>query len=116
MKEPDWKACANRHLLAHVMKQAGRKTYYVHPVDCMRMGPAREPHPLTVELTNTLLKYAHCWALDMADWPGGPPNAAEQREAWTRAMEDADRECRKIRLRGEKVADNTLLAEETLPL
>ena len=94
---PDWKACANRHLLAHVMKQAGRKIHYCHASDTVRMGPAKKPHPLTVDLTNTLLKYAHCWSLDMAEWPGGHPTASEQRATWELAMERADRECRKLR-------------------
>lgn len=97
MPEHDWRSCANRHLLAHVMKQAGRKIYYVHPSDTVRMGPSTKPHPLTVELTNILLKHAHCWSLDMAEWPSGHPSAAEQRAAWEKSMEQADRECRMAR-------------------
>jgi hypothetical protein len=33
----------------------------------------------------------------MTDWPGGRPSAQEQRISWERAMEDADKECRKIK-------------------
>lgn len=79
------------------MKQANRKVYYCHPSDTVRMGGVSNPHPLTVALTDCLLRHAHCWALDMTDWPGGRPSAQEQRISWERAMEDADKECRKIK-------------------
>lgn len=93
---PDWRSCANRHLLAHVLNQARKGIYYCHPDDTAR-GPSNFPHPLTVKLSQVLTAHAHCWSLDMADWPSGPPTAAEQREAWGKAMEDADKECRKVR-------------------
>lgn len=94
---PDWQSCANRHLLAHLMKQGGKRVYYCHPDDTRRMGPAPTPHPLTVKLSEIIRSHAHCWALDMADWPGGPPTAQEQRASWERAMEAMDRECRQAR-------------------
>ena len=94
--ERDWQACAGRHLLAHILKAAKRGHYYCHPSDTAR--PYRTPrHPESFELARILRSYAHCWALDMAEWPGAPPSAAEQREAWAKAMECAERECRAAR-------------------
>lgn len=92
----DWEACANRHLLAHILRRAHRRVYYCAPIDTLR-GASPFPAPLSLELAGILKAHAHCWALDMAEWPHYPPTAAEQRVAWEKAMEDADRECRKVR-------------------
>jgi hypothetical protein len=91
---PDWDACAGRHLLAHIMKAATRKHYYCAPEDTAR-GASSSPAAVSIRQAAILRSYAHCWALDMADWPTYPPTAAEQREAWGKAMQLADRDCKK---------------------
>ena len=98
----DWQAAARRHLLAHILKAGARKSYYCAPGETARSAVSR-PHPLTVELAKILLAHAVCWAHDMEDWPGAPPSAAEQRAAWIKAMECAEREWHKARARGDGV-------------
>lgn len=99
MVSPDWRSAANRHLLAFIRQQAGHRIYYSHESDTARMGVAKRPHPLSVEMARILRTHAHSWALTMSEWSGDPPSAAEQREAWTLAMELADRDCRAARER-----------------
>ena len=93
---PDWESCANRHLLAHILKGARTKSYYCDPVDTAR-GASSSPAQLSIEISRILKSWAHCWALDMAEWPSGPPTAQEQRAAWEYAMQKADEECRKAK-------------------
>ena len=93
---PDWDACANRHLLAHILKGASRKNYYCHPIDTQR-GATSTPTAESIEMAKILRSYAHCWALDMEAWPTYPPTASEQRLSWEYAMQMADKDCKKLR-------------------
>lgn len=92
----DWDSCANRHLLAHILKAGNRKKYYCHPSDAVYRVKKTQYHPLTVEVARVLRAHAHCWALDMAD-NKYPPPAPEQRAAWVKAMEQADAEIQKLK-------------------
>ena len=94
-ERPDWDACANRHLLAHIIRQSSRRVFYCHPSDIAR--PFFTPkHPLSHALARILRSHAHCWGLDMADLRPAP-TASEQRASFEKAMELADKECRKSR-------------------
>ena len=91
----DWDHCANRHLLAYIIKQTARdNARYLAPEDVGR-GATSSPAPLSKKLALILRAHAHCWALDMADL-GNPPLAV-QRKAFDRAMAEAELEVKKAR-------------------
>ena len=75
-----WARCANRHLLAYVMRQASQRIYYA-------------PDP-----TRILVKYKNAWAQDMRDEAvNGEVLVERQKLTWSQCMERAETEIAKAR-------------------
>lgn len=93
-----WLIAANKHLLAHIARQAAAGIHYASVRD-RNVYPRLKDYKADAEttaLTGVLVDYKNAWARDMREWDGLPA-VEDQKRTWAECMARADAQINVLR-------------------